>query len=238
MTLPFDIITFDCYGTLIDWRGGIADAFAEAALVAHRTVDRGEILRLHAAIETEVQREGYRLYRDVLTEVAVRIARRIGWDLSKSNARFLAESVQDWRPFPDTNEALHTLKMDGYRLGILSNVDNDLLARTRRHFDIEFDLLVTAEDVHAYKPAPAHFAAARQLIGGNRWLHAAQSWFHDIEPAAALNVTTVWINRLHEEPGCAGTTGIVPDLSGLVDWLSAAPPRVPRPGQESRESVH
>ncbi len=221
MSRPYDIITFDCYGTLIDWRGGIAAAFAEAAQRAGRVCDISQILAMHAELEPEFQLRPYRRYREVLDLVERRICGRLGWELPEP---FLAESVSGWVPFPDTNGALERLKTAGYRLGILSNIDNDLLAATRRHLTVEFDLLVTAEDVQSYKPAVAHFKSARQLIGGNRWLHAAQSYFHDIEPSYEIGVSTVWVNRLSEHAsGVATPDANVRDLGGLVDWLSSAP---------------
>jgi FMN phosphatase YigB (HAD superfamily) len=111
-----------------------------------------------------------------------------GWAIEPRRARFLPESLPGWRVFDDTNAALRRLRDAGCRLGILSNVDDDLLGATMRQFDIEVELVVTAQQVGSYKPAQAHFVTARETIGEDRWLHAAQSWFHDIVPATRLGI--------------------------------------------------
>jgi 2-haloalkanoic acid dehalogenase type II len=217
----YDVVTFDCYGTLIDWRAGISAAFQEAGSQdgLRRPVD--DLLRLYGEIEPEVEKETYRSYRAVLTETARRVGTRTGWPMSEERAAFLAESLPGWRPFPDTNPALERLARAGYALGILSNVDDDLLAATRRHFTVDFELIVTAQQVGSYKPAPGHFTTAQQRLGGRRWLHAAQSYFHDVVPAGALGIPVAWINR-HGQPTPEG--GVTPDrefdlLSELADWL-------------------
>ena len=208
MERRYDVITFDCYGTLIDWESGIADAFRDAGV----DLDREEVLRTYAEVEPVVERERYRSYREVLTETAARIAGRDG--------AFLAESLPHWKSFPDTNAALERLRDAGYQLGILSNTDDDLLAATRRHFTVDFDLIVTAQQVRSYKPAHGHFDAARKWIGDKRWLHAAQSNFHDIAPATELGIDNVWVNR-HGERGGVTPTYEVRDLKGLADLLGA-----------------
>src|SRR5574337_9017 len=200
MGRPYDVVTFDCYGTLIDWEGGIWEAFARAAAADGVKLDRAAMLQAYAEVEPVVEAEAYRSYRAVLTETAERVAARLGWSLPHERAGFLPESLPQWRPFPDTNPALERLVAAGYRLGILSNVDDDLLAGTRRHLTVEFDLLVTAQQVGSYKPAHGHFLRARERIGGERWLHAAQSYFHDVVPARALGIPVAWINRRGEAP--------------------------------------
>ncbi|MBI2537877.1 MAG: HAD hydrolase-like protein [Gemmatimonadetes bacterium] len=221
--MPFDVITFDCYGTLIDWEAGIAEAFLAAARGDGVALDRGAVLAAYAEVEPAVEAGRYRLYRDVLAETAVEVARRLGWGLSREEARFLPESLPRWEPFPDTGPALEALCRAGYALGILSNVDDDLLAGTRRRFPVGFDLLVTAQQVGSYKPAPGHFLEARRRLAGRRWLHAAQSYFHDVEPAGALGIPVVWVNRKGERPGgAARPEGEVADLAALVPWLARA----------------
>lgn len=199
----YEVITFDCYGTLIDWERGIRAAFDEAARADGVTLSGDQILRAYGLIEPVVERETFRDYRDVLAETALRTAQMLGWRLS--NAAFLPESLPSWKPFMDTNPALERLHAAGIRLGILSNVDDDLLAATRRHFSVEFDLIVTAQQVRSYKPGHAHFLEARRRIGEGRWLHAAQSNLHDIVPANQLGIATAWINR-HAEPPLPGGT--------------------------------
>jgi 2-haloalkanoic acid dehalogenase type II len=196
----FDALTFDCYGTLIDWERGISEAFAAAAHADGVALDLGAVLRAYHEVEPRVQAERYRRYRDVLALTARGVADRLGWTLPPGRESFLAESLPSWPPFPDTNDALRRLKGAGHRLIILSNVDDDLLAGTRHHLAVEFDAVITAEQVGSYKPAAGHFAAARTQIGDGRWLHVAQSYFHDVQPARALGVATAWINRKGERP--------------------------------------
>jgi 2-haloalkanoic acid dehalogenase type II len=220
----YDIVTFDCYGTLIDWERGIREAFAAEATRLGVPVDADRALGLYHEIEPVVEAEPYRRYRDVLTETARRIAARLAWPLPEARADFLAESLPYWRPFPDTNRGLVALTGAGYDLGILSNVDDDLLAWTRRHLLAFFKIVVTAEQVGAYKPATPHFVTARERIGNRRWLHAARSQFHDIAPARALGIPVAWIDRAHEpEPPRAGGEPVptFPTLVALADWLVA-----------------
>jgi 2-haloalkanoic acid dehalogenase type II len=194
----FDVITFDCYGTLIDWETGIARAFLDEAAHDGVTLSSEEVIAAYEAVEPVVERERYRRYRDVLTETASGVAARLGWQLPRERAAFLASSLPSWTPFADTNPSLERLHRSGIRLGILSNVDRDLLAETRKHFTVDFELIITAEDVGSYKPAKNHFTTARASIGGARWLHAAQSNFHDIVPTNELGVPNAWINRRND----------------------------------------
>jgi 2-haloalkanoic acid dehalogenase type II len=152
-----------------------------------------------------VEHERYRPYREVLGITAAQVAHMLGWPLDPARARFLADSLPSWTPFADTNLALERLRDAGIRLGILSNVDDDLLAGTRRHFTVDFDLIITAQQVGSYKPAHGHFLAARRQIGSDRWLHAAQSNMHDIVPANQLGIPNAWINRRAERALAGGT---------------------------------
>jgi 2-haloalkanoic acid dehalogenase type II len=219
----FDVITFDCYGTLVDWERGISEAFATAAAAEGRKLNRAAVLAAYAAIEPAVEAESFRSYREVLAATASRVAGRLGWPVSDGRAGFLAESLPSWLPFPDTNPALHRLAAAGARLGILSNVDDDLLTGTCRHFDVSFDPIVTAQQVRSYKPAPEHFTTARARIGGGvRWLHAAQSYFHDVVPCRQLGIPVAWINRKGQIPGAAGPPDReFHDLTELADWVLA-----------------
>jgi len=218
--MHYDVITFDCYGTLIDWESGIGAWFQENAAADRIAIGRSEALAAYAEIEPAVEAETFRAYREVLTETVRRVATRFEWTPSPERARGLAESLPGWKPFPDTNPALERLVSAGHRLGILSNVDDDLLAGTLRHFTVPFDLLVTAQQVRSYKPAPGHFETARRRIGRSRWLHAAQSHFHDVVPCRALGIPVAWINRKGE----SGREDVRPDievstLAGLADRL-------------------
>jgi 2-haloalkanoic acid dehalogenase type II len=218
---PYDVITFDCYGTLIDWEGGIREAFRDAAVADRVPVDPDAALRAMFEREPEVQAAHYRTYREVLTLTAMEVGAQLGWKMSRERAAFLPESLPRWKPFPDTNAALERLSRSGYELGILSNVDDDLLASTRRHFTVSFPLLVTAQQVGSYKPAHGHFTTARERIDGRRWLHAAQSYFHDITPAVANKVPVAWINRKSMSPaGAARADRELKTLTELADWLA------------------
>jgi 2-haloacid dehalogenase/putative hydrolase of the HAD superfamily len=216
------VVTFDCYGTLIDWETGIWNAFREAAAHDGVTLDREKLITAYHAIEPEVESEPFRPYRDVLAETARRVAARCGWTISADRAAFLPGSVGAWPPFADTNAALERLA-GKHRLGILSNVDEDLLEQTRSGLSVEFDFWVTADRVESYKPDLAHFEAARPYVGDPAgWLHVAQSLFHDVAPANCVNVPVVWVNRKGEERPVDGPLPDreVPDLASLADWLT------------------
>ncbi len=221
MERPYDIITFDCYGTLIDWDSAISKAFDEAAAVDGVAFDPAAVLSARAEVQPAVEGEAYRSYRVVLAETARQVAYRLGWPLVLERANFLAESLPDWQPFADTNAALECLAAAGYQLGILSNVDDDLLADTLRHFNVTFDLLVTAQQVRSYKPALGHFHTAGQLIGESRWIHAGQSYFHDVVPARTLGIPVAWINRKGQVASDGGQADReFRTLAELADWLA------------------
>lgn len=220
METDFDIITFDCYGTLIDWEGGIIGAFQEEASRDGVTLDADEIIAAYMSVEPQVESESYLPYSEVLARAALQAAEKIGWQLAPERAGFLAASVPRWQPFADTNQALERLS-EKYKLGILSNIDDSLLAETRKYFTVTFDLIVTAEQVRSYKPGFAHFEAAAARLGGKRQLHAAQSYFHDVVPARKLNLPVVWVNRKNEIAKGGGPipTAEVKNLTELADLL-------------------
>jgi 2-haloalkanoic acid dehalogenase type II len=220
---PYDVVTFDCYGTLIDWEGGLATACIRAAWADGVRLERAAVIRAYMAAEREAETGRYQGYREVLATSARGVASRLGWPLDPAQAGFLADSLPGWVAFPDTNAALERLRAAGYALGILSNIDDDLLAATRRHFTVDVELVVTAQQVKAYKPAPPHFEAARHLIGGRRWLHAGQGYFHDMVPARTLGIPNAWINRNGEAPSDGGRADReFPTLAELADWLAPA----------------
>lgn len=217
----FDVITFDCYGTLIDWSAGIGVAFVAAAARDGVVLDSARVVDAYMALEPSVEAEGFRPYRDVLAATARRAAAMLGWAIGEEEARFLPASVKNWPAFPDTNAALERLVAGGYSLAILSNVDDDLLAGSLEHLSVPFDLLVTAEQVRSYKPAHGHFRAARRYLGNRRWLHAAQSYFHDVVPARSLGIPMAWINRQGQSPaGDVRPDYEFPTLTELADWLT------------------
>jgi len=218
----YQIVTFDCYGTLIDWESGIAGAILSEAGKQGLSLDRAQVIEAHAEIEPRVQQEHYRTYREILTEVARQMAARFQFSLPAGRAGFLPESLPAWHPFPDTNSSLERLRAAGYRLGILSNIDDDLLEATCRHFTVPIALKVTAQQVRSYKPSNPHFERARNHLGSDTWLHAAQSHFHDGVPAVRLDIPVAWINR-KQEPLPAG--GVSPTrefttLAAFADWLT------------------
>ncbi len=218
----YDVLTFDCYGTLIDWEKGIRESFQQELRQRGQTkVSSDRLVTLYDEEERRVEKEKpYKSYREVQSQ-AVQAVARSGWNIRDPN--ILSESLPKWKPFPDTNPALERLA-EHYTLGILSNVDNDLLATTLTHFTVPFQLVITAEEVESYKPSPAHFKAARKIIGAKRWLHAAGSLYHDIEPATKLGIPAVWVNRNSAKPGPSATNRTakeVGNLTELADWLHA-----------------
>src|SRR3954451_16993981 len=160
----YAVITFDCYGTLIDWEFGIANAFINTAAADGVTLTREAVLRAYADTEHRVQAASYRPYREILRDTATRVARIVGWPLRAERADFLADSLPSWQPFSDTNAALARLGA-GRRLGFLSNSDDDLLAATRVHCTFDFNVVVTAQQVRSSKPGHASFQTAPQLLG-------------------------------------------------------------------------
>ena len=218
MIKPFDVITFDCYGTLIDWEAGIAGAFASVGCAA----PAGALLEEYGRVEAAIEAQGYLPYRQVLKEASRRVLETLGEKHPAGREDFLPESLPGWKPFDDTNTALLRLSKAGYRLGILSNVDDDLLAATCRHFSVRFDIIITAQQLSSYKPAPPHFLAARERLQGQRWLHAAQSYFHDVTPCRSLRIPVAWINRRRQSlpPGGASPDLLFPDLAALAEHLA------------------
>jgi len=158
-------LTFDCYGTLVDWDAGILSALRSACPAAE-TVSPDALLGEFHEIQNALKTDEYRLYRRLLAEVTLELARRRGWDVTAVRAAAVPAAIPGWSPFPDTNAALARLHEAGIRLGILSNIDDDLLAGTLAHFEVPFERLVTAERLGSYKPDAAHFEAGRRWVEG------------------------------------------------------------------------
>jgi len=220
----FTHLTFDCYGTLIDWENGILDALRPILEQHGVDVEEGELLRLYARHEARQEAGSFRIYRKVLRGVMAGLADDLGFIPSPTDLEALPASVGSWRPFADTAEALERLARR-YRLAIVSNVDDDLFAETARHLPVDFDPVVTAQEVGAYKPSPQNFRVVLERLGVPRHqvLHVAQSLFHDHVPAKRLGLTTVWINRPSRCPGTGLSLPVVvaPDLE-LPDLESLA----------------
>jgi len=217
----YELVTFDCYGTLIDWESGIVRAFQDEAAKTGIKLDPEDVISAYMKEEPVVESGEYKSYSETLTETARRVALRLGWALDPERGGFLAKSLGDWRPFPDTNQALERLSKR-YTLGILSNTDDDLLALTRRHFTVDFGMVITAQQVRSYKPAPGHFNAALTQAAGRPLLHAAQSYFHDIVPTSRMGIPSAWVKRKSEDTAQldARPTYVVRDLGALADLLT------------------
>jgi 2-haloacid dehalogenase/putative hydrolase of the HAD superfamily len=225
MPLPKDIkfVTFDVYGTLIDWESGVYDAFVKEAERDGFTIEREPLLELFHSIQREIQSGSYELYAEVLRRTAVRISKELGWPLEPSRSGFLPDSVPSWKPFKETNAQLDRFAKK-YDIGLISNIDDKLLGLTRRHFRADFDLVVTAQQVRSYKPDPAHFTECERRVGGKRgWVHVAESYYYDVEPCLKKRIPVVWVNRKKEklEPGQKQPTAEVANLREAAKLLKA-----------------
>lgn len=220
----FTTISFDCYGTLIDWESGILPVL-RAVLASHgQSLPDAGILELYGEFEAEAESGQYRRYHDVLQSVLRAFAARFCFSASTAEIRSLPESVVSWPPFPDTISALRELQKR-YRLVVISNIDEDLFVQTQKHLEIEFDGVITAEQARSYKPSLNNFQLAlhRLALSPDQLLHVGQSIYHDVVPARSLGISTVWVNRKSARPGVgavrasAGRPDLeVPDLASLV----------------------
>ncbi len=222
-----EVLTFDCYGTLIDWEAGILRSLGTLLRDHGHDLPEARILERYAQLESNAQMNDYKPYREVLREVVDGFAADLGFDVSEDERRCIEESMPHWQPFPDTVDALETLATR-YRLGVLSNIDDDLFGTTAPTLGVKLDHLVTAEQVGAYKPAPEFFSQAMEELAAPKpaILHVAQSLHHDVAPAHRLGITTVWVNRRHGREGFGATVPSsakpdveVPDLTTLVAKL-------------------
>jgi 2-haloalkanoic acid dehalogenase type II len=218
-----EVLTFDCYGTLIDWETGIRTAFKNAIARTNGPVQLAQkASEIYESEERKVEKQTPHLaYREVLAKTALKVATRIGWTLSPGDSPFLAKELPHWQPFTDTNPALARLGKK-HTLGILSNIDNDLLELTLKHLRTKFEIIVTAERVGSYKPGLAHFEEAQRIIGDRPWIHIASSIYHDIEPANKLGIRAAWVNRKHlTKPKPFPPSGVweVDDLLQLAERL-------------------
>jgi 2-haloacid dehalogenase len=201
-----DALTFDCYGTLIDWETGLTDAF-RPILDAHGVDAEAEnVLARYAVHEAATETRPYRRYREVLAAGLQGVAAELGFNPTEAEIAAFSGSVVDWPTFPDSPVALAGLKRR-FRLGVITNCDDDLFAASNRRLGVEFDWVVTAEQVGSYKPDERNFRAAFERLGlpRERIVHVAQSLFHDHVPAKRLGLTTVWIDRRHDRPGSGAT---------------------------------
>jgi 2-haloacid dehalogenase len=208
-------LTFDCFGTLIDWRHGIRTT--GELLFPGRGAD---FLDSYITVEAEVETEGsFRRYRAVLAETVRRVAQRMSLDLKPDDATALVSTIPYWPAFADVGPALSELRREGWRLALLTNCDRDIIALTQRRLPVSFDAVVTAEDVAAYKPNPAHFLLFKSTFGASAdaWIHVAQSYFHDIKPTSELGIRRIWVNRQGEPDDPSIADAVVSGLGELPD---------------------
>jgi 2-haloacid dehalogenase len=237
----FDALTFDCYGTLIDWESGIL-AGLRVALAPHG-VDAPDdaLLEAYAAAEARLEGGPFLPYRTILAVGARSVATGLGVEITDDEAATFGGSVGDWPAFEDSTRSLRRLRRR-FKLGVLTNCDDDLFAASSRRLDVEFDWVVTAQQVGSYKPSPHNFEALRERlrragIASARILHVAQSLYHDHVPARRLGFSTVWIDRRHDRPGSGATPAADASPSAtfvsMADFAAAAVPDHD-PGRQDR----
>jgi len=206
----FRVLTFDCYGTLIDWESGMVDSLAPLTDRLDRKLTRNEILEAHARHESSQQRQTpTKRYRELLAIVYRRLAEEWGVNVSWDECVRYGHSIKDWPAFPDSVEALLYLKQH-YKLVILSNVDNESFSASNKKLGVNFDATYTAEDIGSYKPADANFEYMLTMLKGLGFeksdiLHTAESLFHDHEPANRQGLKSCWIYRRHGQEGFGAT---------------------------------
>lgn len=206
----FKVLTFDCYGTLIDWEGGMFAALEPLVSKLHGRLTRNEILEAHARHESGQQRQtpGKR-YRELLAVVYRRLAEEWNIPVDWEDCVRYGKSVKDWPAFPDSADALRYLK-EHYKLVILSNVDNESFAASNKKLGVAFDAIYTAEDIGSYKPSDANFEYLLSMLksrgyGKEQILHTAESMFHDHAPANRHGLSSCWIYRRYEQEGFGAT---------------------------------
>ncbi len=218
----FQAMTFDCYGTLIDWEKGLLDALRPfAARATPPTPDTDALLERYARYEASLERGPFMAYKLVMRGCLAGMASELGFPIRPGEEDALSRSIKDWPAFPDTADAMRRLK-SRFRLCVCSNIDRDLFEGSRPKLGVDLDGLVTAEDVRSYKPAPGHFERAPQALGvpKERILHVAQSLYHDIAPARELGYATVWVNRQRGRWGA--TPRVMADVRADVEVDSMA----------------
>ena len=223
----FEILTFDCYGTLINWEAGILPVLHRVLRAHGKQIDDATLLKLYGDFEQRSEQEPFQPYREVLASVVRQFGSELGFTPTAAEVRSLPESLPNWQPWPDTVAALQQLKRR-FRLAILSNVDDDLFASTRPQLGVEFDDVITAQQAQAYKPSLKLFELALSRINApaHRVLHVGQSIYHDVIPAQALGLATVWVNRPSARPGVGAVKSAEasPDLtvSSLAELVGIA----------------
>jgi 2-haloacid dehalogenase len=223
----FEILTFDCYGTLINWEAGLLPALHRILVSNGKKIDDAALLKLYGDFEQLAEQGEFHPYRQVLESVVRRFGANLGFTPTAEQAASLPDSLPMWKPWPDTVAALRRLK-SRFRLAIISNVDDDLFAQTRPQLEVEFDEVITAQQAQAHKPSFKIFelALSRIKAPAHRVLHVGQSVYHDVVPAQALGLATVWVNRPSARPGVGAVKAADarPDLTvtSLAELAAAA----------------
>jgi 2-haloacid dehalogenase len=213
--------TFDCYGTLIDWNGGILAQLERLFGVQ----DAPRLLERYHEVEPEIQQDGSLTYRAVMTEALIRLAEEEGLPIPEGESDALARALPEWEPFPEVPDALAELRSRGWNLVILSNSDRDLISASMQRLGVPFDLAIVAGEIGSYKPDHAHWERFFEATTADKahHVHVAASLYHDIAPARELELTSVWINRLGEEADPEPDRQLR-DLSELPDTLDELVP--------------
>lgn len=223
----FSILTFDCYGTMIDWESGIFSALRPILKTHKVETSDSALLELYAELELEAERREYQSYCDVLQSVVRGFGERLGFKATEAEESSLPDSIAYWQPFPDTVEALERLKTR-YKLAVISNIDDDLFAQTAPKLRVQFDEVITAQQARCYKPCKRIFDIARERISVEPagWLHVGQSVYHDVIPAKSLGIATVWVKRPSPRVGAGATKAAsakpdveVSSLAALADVM-------------------
>lgn len=198
----FEVLTFDCYGTLINWEAGLLSALHHILTAHSKNIPDPELLAMYGEFEQLAEESPYQTYAEVLGSVVRQFGTALSFVPSPDEISSLADSLPTWKPWPDTVAALHELKTK-FRLAILSNTDDNLFDSTRPKLKVAFDEVITAQQAQAYKPSLKLFelALARIQAPAHRVLHVGQSIYHDVIPAQALGLATVWVNRPSARPG-------------------------------------
>jgi len=235
MPLPdfdrIEVLTFDCYGTLIDWETGILAGLRAVLDLRGVAADDEDLLERYARHEAAIEAGPYLRYREVLAGALRGVCSELGVEPAAAEAAAFGGSVGDWPAFPDSADALAALGRR-FRLAVITNCDDDLFAASNRRLGVTFDWVITAEQVGSYKPSRRSFEVAFERIEGagvprQRILHVAQSLFHDHVPAKELGLTTAWVDRRHDRPGSGATPPatatpdlVVPDMASLAAWAT------------------
>ncbi len=211
----FTVLSFDCYGTMIDWEAGIFSALRPILAAHNKRVNDVTLLKIYSELELEAEQQKYVSYREVLQAVVRGFEERLGFHPSEAEIRSLPDSLPAWQPFPDTVDALRKLKTR-YQLAVISNIDDDLFASTASKLEVAFDQVITAQQALCYKPCKRIFQIAQGRLGvvPDHWLHVGQSIYHDVIPAQAMGIATVWVNRPSPRAGAGAAKAAAgkPDL--------------------------